>query len=237
MPWTLVTGAAKRLGAEICGQIAAQGYPVVIHYNTSQVEAEAAVTGLRRLGAKAECIQGDFSTPQSVQEFIERYTQRFPDTQNLINNVGNYLIKSALQTDQGEWLDLFQTNLNAPAALINALIPSIAKHKGNIINIGVTGIETPYADTYSPAYTITKFGLWLLTKSLAKELAAKQVRVNMVSPGLLENAVDLQQNLSKIPMQRPGKLEEVARVVLFLLDPASGYITGQNIEVAGAVRL
>ena len=125
MRWTLVTGAAKRLGAEICGQLATKGFPVVVHYNTSHLEAESAVKGLRKMGVDAEMIQGDFSTLETTHDFIERYTAKFPETQNLVNNVGNYLIKSALKTSQEEWLDLFQTNLNAPAAIINGLLPWI----------------------------------------------------------------------------------------------------------------
>ena len=77
----------------------------------------------------------------------------------------------------------------------------------------------------------------MLTKTLAKELAPYKVRVNMVSPGLLENAVDLAENLPKMPMKRAGKLDEVAKAVAFLLDPSNEYITGQNLEVAGAARL
>ncbi len=237
MGWVLITGAAKRLGAEICGQLAAKGYSVVVHYNTSKVEAEAAVNGLRKLGAKAESIQGDFSTIQDTQDFIERYIVRFPKTQSLINNVGNYLVKPASTTTPEEWADLFQTNLNAPAALTNALLPSIISEKGSIINIGVVGLEAGRADTYCPAYTASKMGLLLLTRSLAKELASKNVRVNMVSPGLLENAVDMPKDMSMVPMHRPGRLEEIARVVTFLLEPENGYITGQNIEVAGGLRL
>lgn len=237
MGWVLVTGAAKRLGAEICGQLAAKGYSVVVHYNTSNVEAEAAVNGLRKMGVKAESIQGDFSTIPETQEFIERYLARFPKTACLINNVGNYLIKPASTTTPEEWADLFQTNLNAPAALINALLPSIISEKGNIINIGVAGLEAGRADTYCPAYTASKMGLLMLTKSLAKELAPKQVRVNMVSPGLLENAVDMPKELSIVPMHRPGKLEEIAQVITFLLEPENSYITGQNIEIAGGLRL
>ena len=80
----------------------------------------------------------------------------------------------------------------------------------SIVNIGVAGVIALYADTYSTAYTMTKLGLWMLSKSLAKELAPQQVRVNMVSPGLLDNAVDMPKDLSKLPMRRPGTVEDVA---------------------------
>lgn len=237
MAWTLVTGAAKRLGAEICGQLAAKGHSIVVHYNTSRIEAESAVNGLRKMGVQAESIQGDFSTIPGTQDFIERYLERFPKTKFLVNNVGNYLVKKASETNSEEWLDLFQTNLNAPAAISNALLPSLIQEKGSIVNIGVSGLTSARADTYCPAYTSSKMGLLLLTKSLAKQLAPKHVRVNMVSPGLLENAVDMPKDLTIVPMHRAGTLEEVAQVVCFLFEPENSYITGQNIEISGGLRL
>jgi NAD(P)-dependent dehydrogenase (short-subunit alcohol dehydrogenase family) len=92
------------------------------------------------------------------------------------------------------------------------------------------------ADVYAPAYRIAKTGLLMLTKSLAKELAHASVNVNMVSPGYMENAVDLPDKLS-LPMHRAASFEEVSRTVVFLLADESKYITGQNIEVCGGVRL
>src|ERR1700730_7804943 len=123
--WTLVTGGAKGLGAEICLTLAAEGYPLVIHYRSSREEAEKVAAECRQLGVEAECLQGDFSSLETTRQFIEAYRSRFPSTANLINNVGNYLIKSAGQTTLEEWYSLFQTNLHAPYELIQALLPSI----------------------------------------------------------------------------------------------------------------
>ena len=127
----------------------------------------------------------------------------------------------------------FQTNLNAPYQLMKQLIPSIKQQKGSIINIGVSGLNFVHADVYSTAYTITKSALLMLTKSLAIELAPDQVRVNMISPGYLETSVDLPSDLSHIPLNRLGTLQEVADMVVYLLSEKASYITGQNIEIAG----
>lgn len=237
MTWILVTGAAKGLGAQICLSLAGSGHNVVVHYNTSQKEAESIVDKCRLLGVKAEMIQGDFSTTESGQDFISRYLGRFSDTSVLINNVGNYLLKSASETNLKEWEDLFQTNLTFPFMLTNALIPLLKKARGHLINIGVNGIHNGRADTYATVYTITKYGLWMLTKSLAKELAPHGVRVNMVSPGLMENAVDLEAILPLVPMKTATSLNEVADLITFLLKPENAHLTGQNIEVAGGLRL
>lgn len=237
MSWTLVTGGARRLGAELCKRCAKEGHSVVVHYNTSQQEAESVAADCRTYGVEAQTIQGDFSSQQGVDAFIKEYLSRFPDTDVVINNVGNYLIKGADDTSVDEWIDIFQTNLHAPFAISRALGPALKKNKGVLINIGVNGLEAARADLNSTAYTLSKAGLLLLTKALAKQWAGDEVRVNMVSPGLLENAVDYERVISKVPMKTATTLHEIANIVAFLLNPENHHLTGQNIESAGALGL
>lgn len=236
LSWTLVTGGAKGLGAEICLTLAKEGLPVLIHYRSSHREASEIVEICRQY-APAGKIQGDFSNSDSLNQFNETLHQQSYEVKNLINNVGSYLVKPALDYTQEELSQLFQTNLYAPYALIQSLIPGLKKLQGNIINIGVAGINALRADTYSIAYTMAKTSLGMLTKSLAKELAPSFVKVNMVSPGYLENAVDLPKDPSSLPMKRPAVFREVADVIAFLLKEENSYVTGQNIEIAGGVRL
>ena len=141
MSWTLVTGGAKRLGAEICRTLAEKGHNIAVHYNTSKAEAEKVVEQCRGYGVEAESIPGDFSTPAGTEAFIKAYQEKYSSTVNLINNVGNYFTLSALETPVNDWLDLFQTNLHAPFMLVRSLTESIKRQKGNIINIGVVGVE------------------------------------------------------------------------------------------------
>ena len=237
MAWTLVTGGGKRLGAEICRQLALSGYNLVIHYRTSFQEASEVAAFCRRAGVRAELIQGDFTTRDSTLQFVEKYLKQFSATQNLINNVGNYLLGAASQTSLDNWYDLFQNNLHAPFIIINGLLESIKKEKGGIINLGAAGLNQGRADTYSTAYRCAKMSLWMLTKSLAKELAPFLVSVNMISPGYLENSVDLPSDPASLPMGRPASLSEAAALIEFLLSPKGKYITGQNIELAGGVQL
>lgn len=231
--WTLVTGGAKRLGAALCLALAEKGYSIVVHYNRSHTEALAIVERCEAMGAKAAMIQGDFSTEANLQDFVVRYLVEFPETFNIINNVGEYLIRSALQTSLKEWQSLFHVNLHTPFFLVKSLQSSLVQHKGQVINIGISGLLRHSANTYATAYMITKESLWTLTRCLARELASDGVRVNMVSPGELDISIDHH----RLPMNRPATCEEIARVVCFLLDPASSYITGQNIEVAGGLGL
>lgn len=231
--WTLVTGGAKRLGAALCLSLAEQGRSVVVHYRHSYEEAMGVVKQCKALGSQAEAIQGDFSSVDNVKEFISRYIKQFSETEILINNVGDYLIESALNTSIEDWIHLFQVNLHTPFMLTQALAPFLIKNKGQVINIGVSGLNRRSANIYHTAYSLTKQGLWGLTLALAREWASQEVRVNMVSPGELDNSIDHH----SIPMKRPASCWEVCRVVNFLLDSESAYITGQNIEVAGGLGL
>lgn len=237
MGWTLVTGGARRLGASICHELAQAGHQLAIHYRQSHDEAEALAVTLRAFGVKAKTIRGDFSTQESIHDFLKRYQQQFDKTLFVVNNVGNYLMEPSSETSPAQWHALFETNFFAPVMLTNALLPSLKKEKGAVVNIGVAGIGKLKVDINAAAYTMSKINLLAYTKSLAKEVAKDKVRVNMVSPGYIDNAVDLPEDLSVLPMGRAAKPDEVARVVRFLLEPASAYITGQNIEVAGGVGL
>lgn len=233
MPWILVTGGARRLGAQICKTLAAKGHNVLVHYRSAEKEANALVDRCRELGVEAEVVQGDFSTAASTQKFLANCQQTFPEISGLVHNVGCYLVKSATETSPEEWEGLFQTNLHAPFAVTRGLLPSLKR----IVTIGVAGVGRGRADTYSTAYTLTKEALLGLTRVLAKELAPKGICVNMVSPGYLDNAVDLPDDLANLPMGRAVETKEVADLVAYLMSDAARSITGQNIEVAGGVRL
>lgn len=236
MSKTLVTGGARNLGREIVLKLAKENQDLIIHYKTSKIEAFQLVKECHDLGVEAEAVFGDFSSLEGMQAFID-LLKPFKNIKNIVNNVGNYLVKPILETSLNEVNALFLTNLYAPLFLIQSLIPSINKEKGSIVNIGVCGIDHGRAENYSTAYSMTKASLLMLTRSLAKELASFNVTVNMVSPGMLEGSMDAPNDIEKLPMKRFGTMPQVADVVLFLLNPNNHYITGQNIEVAGGLRL
>ncbi|MGK5594222.1 MAG: SDR family oxidoreductase [Parachlamydiaceae bacterium] len=236
MAWTLITGGSKGLGQQAAQLLAQKGYSLVIHYRSNEKEAKQTVEICRSHGVEAEHIQGDFKTTDDITRFIEVYLARFPDTKHLINNVGSYFLGSTLKTPLTRWNEIFLTNLHLPFLLCNRLAPSIKTLQGTIMMIGVAGLGSSRADTYSSAYTIAKAALLQMTKSLAKELLGT-ARVNMISPGYLENAVDLPEDLAKLPLKRPTSLKEAAELIAFLMDEQQSSITGQNIEISGGVRL
>jgi NAD(P)-dependent dehydrogenase (short-subunit alcohol dehydrogenase family) len=209
----LITGAGKGLGKEIGIFLSKKSYPVIGHYRKE-------TSGLD------DVIQGNFSTRESISSFCKEVHER-KDIRYLIHNVGNYLIEKPSCTSIEQWEELIYPNLLAPMMITNALLPQIINQKGSIVMIGATGLDR--ADNYSAAYTALKGALLSMTRSYAKELLEKKVAVNMVSPGVLPNSIDMKG--SCVPF------EEVAKVVCFLLEDESREITGQNIEVAGGLRL
>ena len=233
MAWVLVTGGAKRLGAQICRALARDGYDIIIHYRESRQKASEVAEHCSRLGVRTSLAQGDFSTRKGVDQFLKSMQE---DIAHLVNNVGQFLVKPASLTTLDEWENLMQVNFLAPIALSQGLLKMIRRNRGTITNIGHAGINFLKADTKYTAYTSSKRALLQWTRSLAKELAPEGVRVNMVSPGELENSVSLK-NLENLPMGRAGTLEEVSDIVSFLMSKNAAYVTGQNIEVAGGYCL
>lgn len=229
----LVTGSAKRLGKCISQHFAELGDRVWIHYNHSETEAQELAAALRAQGATAACIQADIGQRESV----ERLFQQIGPLDILVNNVGLYICGDLLTYSTADFEQSIQTNLlGAYYCIQNALAQMPAG--GSIINIGYSGLASLAAHPDSAAYVISKLGLLSLTKSYAVALGPKGIRCNMVSPGQLNNSVDLPANFAQLaPLKRAGTPEDIAQLVAFLCSDKASYITGQNIDVAGGYML
>lgn len=223
----LVTGGAKGLGRAVVLELAKRGHDLLLHYRSSQKEAEQVAKECQSLGVKVALFQGDFSCPETTEDFVARLLLSNCRIKGIVNNVGVYAPILLEETPLVKWRSLFESNLHAPFALIMALLPTLKKEKGRIVNIGGVG-----AQKTAPAYATTKEALRFFTQLLSKELASDGITVNMVSPGQMENSVDLPK---KLPMGRPATLIEVAQIVATFFDDAYSYVTGQNLEVAGAL--
>ncbi|HEY2811318.1 MAG TPA: SDR family oxidoreductase [Rhabdochlamydiaceae bacterium] len=237
MRWNLVTGGALRLGAEICRALAKKGKNVVIHFRKSEREAKQLQEELIGYGVVAEILMGDFSTEENTKAFLASYRDRFAQTEGLVNNVGNYALGPASTISSHELTLLLQVNTIAPLMLIQGVLSALKNLKGSVVNIGMAGTSHAMANIHATAYNMTKLSLTMLTKSLAKELAPFSISVNMVSPGYLEDSVDYPSHAQTIPAGRLAQFQEVAQAVVFFMSKESAYITGQNLEVAGGVRL
>ncbi|MDA0772505.1 MAG: SDR family oxidoreductase [Cyanobacteria bacterium] len=172
----------------------------------------------------------DLKNPQQAQRLIQETIEKYGQLDLLVNNIGTYAAKTIDDLEINEWQDMVATNLNAAFYLSKYALPHLRKSRGSIINIGFAGLESNIPMPRIIAYQSAKAGLLALTKGLAKAEAVNQVKINMVSPGTMENSVE-HNAMDKIPMGRLAKMSEVVDAVMLLVQ--SDYITGQNIDISG----
>ena len=238
MKRVLITGAAKRLGKDIALHLGKQGFFVWVHYNTSIKEAEEVLKVINSSGGTGELIQGDISQYSQAQSIAENIRLEGGNIDVLINNVGKYYTGEITQFSVQNFESIINTNLLGSYYMIQELHPLFDQEGGNIINIGHTGINSLAASKKATAYSISKTGLYILNKSYAEALAEKNIRVNMISPGHLQNSIDLPKDIkASIPLGRSGTAKDILDLVDFIISSNATYITGQNIEVAGGYMM
>jgi len=230
--WSLITGGAIGIGAQIATDIAKNGSNIVITYRKSKKEALELVTKLKKdFNVEALAIKLDSTDEISVVDFFNHFAKKDIFFTILINNAGDYLYKNILDLNYKEWSYIIKNNLDS-TFIMSSIFLKYIKHIdwGRIINIGYTNSGAKKATPNITPYYIAKSGVFYLTLSLAKELNDKNITVNMVSPGVMENSVNINK---KLPIYRHGKIKEVSSMVLYLLKKDADYITGTQIDVAG----
>jgi len=234
-PVALVTGGARRLGAQLCLRLAQAGWDLVVNYLSSEEAAGKLVNQLRGLGAQARAIQTDISSSSDVATMFASVLATEGRLDLLVNNVGNYEPKPLTELTASDWDSCIATNLSGAFYCCREATALLQASGGQIVNLGYAGVDALVGNPDATAYQVSKTGLLVLTKSLAAALAPK-VRANMLSPGQLENSIDLPEDLeATLPIGRAGRLEEVADALLWLVE--ANYVTGVNIDVAGGYRL
>ncbi|MHB8116599.1 MAG: pteridine reductase [Acidithiobacillus ferrivorans] len=237
----LITGAARRVGAAIARQLAAEGCQLALHYKRSAAEAEALVQDLRmQYGTEAFLIAGDLSEAETPARLIDAAIEHFGRLDGLVNNASLYAPAPFGEITSGDWAAMEAVHLRAPLFLTQAAAPHLRKSGGAVVNIGDIHAEIPLRG-YLP-YSVTKAGLLALTRALAKELGP-EIRVNSVSPGVVLWAEDKdppdgdQQGLiERNALKRVGSPEDIASAVAYLLFDAP-YVTGHNLVVDGGRML
>ncbi|MFT5425647.1 MAG: pteridine reductase [Gammaproteobacteria bacterium] len=235
----LITGAARRIGAEIAKTLHQAGYGVVLHYHRSEEDAANLTMALNKLRPdSAWMIKADFQSMHDVDSLIKQTLDVSNRLDVLVNNASDFYPTPMSTATEQQWDDLMNCNLKAPFFLSQAAKPELDKTKGCIVNIVDIYAKGSLIDF--PIYSISKSGLLGLTQSLAKEMAPK-IRVNGVSPGVIlwpENDIDKQHDeiIQRIPLQKQGSPEDIANAVLFLVRDAL-YITGEVITVDGGKGL
>ena len=233
----VVTGGSRRLGRHLCASLAAAGYDVVILYRSSESDARTLAREIAERRHRARALAVDVGVEQQVAGVFQAIAAREGRVDLLVNNVGNYNPQHVTRLDPATWDATLAANLSGAYYCCYHAIP-LMKQGGNIINIGTAGLEGVRANVRGTDYYVSKTGLLALTRALARGYAEQNIRVNMVSPGQLENSVDLpppSEIARAIPLGRPGTLHDVEQAVAYLLDAT--YVTGVNLEVAGGYRL
>jgi len=233
----VVTGGARRLGRHLCTVLAARGYDVVILYRESEAEAEALARDIVASGSQARSLAADVALNADVAAVFADIAAREGRVDLLVNNVGNYDPQHVTKLDPATWDATLAANLSG-AFYCCFHAQGLMRQGSSIVNIGTAGLEGIRANVQGVDYYVSKTGLLSLTRALAAAYAERNVRVNMVSPGQLENSIDLPspQEIGRwVPLGRAGSLEDVSRAVVFLLEAT--YVTGVNLDVAGGYRL
>ena len=233
----VVTGGARRLGRQLCGTLAARGFELVVLYRTAENAAQTLIQEIVDGGGHARAMQVDVSVRAQVDGVFEDIRRTENKVDLLINNVGNYNPQHVTKLDPSAWDATLAANLSgAYYCCYHAL--DLMQSGGHIINIGMAGLEGIRANVHGTDYYVSKTGLLVLTRALAAAHAKRQIRVNMVSPGQLENSIDLpppDQIDRYVPLGRAGTLADVTQAIEYLLD--ASYVTGVNLDISGGYRL
>ena len=233
----VVTGAAKRLGRHVALRLANEGSDIAVHYGKSEAEACALVKEIEAQGRRAGAFRADLSDVQEIRCFIEKVADHFGQFAILVNSAANFLRTRFRETTEQSWDASVDTNLRAPFFCTQAAAPYLAKSgKGIIINFSDIGGLLGWGE-FLP-HSISKGGVILMTRVLAKELAPT-IRVNVIAPGTISMPGDPPEwehdYIRRAPLKRSGRPDEVSDAVMFLINLE--FMTGQIVVLDGGRTL
>tara|TARA_Y100000590_G_scaffold95346_3_gene108200 strand:- start:14095 stop:14838 length:744 start_codon:yes stop_codon:yes gene_type:complete len=239
----LITGGAKGLGRAVAVALAKEGINVIINYKSSKVEADDVAKRIQNDGGVARTIQFDVADVSQVDAKIKEVSEEVGGIDILVNNAGIIQDGLVLRMDNSSWANVIETNLSGAFFCSRAVLRKMVSNRwGRIINIGSVVGDRGNAGQVN--YSASKAGLIGFTKALSKELAARNITVNIVNPGYVETETtsvltEQQKNqwLSLIPVGRFGESEEIANLVAFLASNKASYITGQVIAIDGGLSV
>jgi 3-oxoacyl-[acyl-carrier protein] reductase len=239
----VISGAARGIGRAVSLELARHGCNIAFNYRNSEQDAETLAADISSLGREVQAYQVNVSDYGAVLDMVENVGRRFGTVDFLVNNAGIVRDTLILRMKEQDWDDVVDTNLKGAFNFARAVSPWMVKARyGSILNI--TSISGLHGMPGQVNYAASKAGLIGMTKSLAKELAARNVTVNALALGFIETSMtdslpeDYKKTLlQNIPLKRFGMPEEIARVAAFMLSGDAGYITGQVIQIDGGLAI
>ncbi|ATW24656.1 3-oxoacyl-[acyl-carrier-protein] reductase [Candidatus Formimonas warabiya] len=240
----LVTGGSRGIGRTVALKLAQEGCRVAVNYvdfDRNQEEAEEVVSLIKKAGGQALSVKGDVANFEEVESMMREVSEYFGRIDILVNNAGITRDNLLMRMKEEDWDAVININLKGTFHCCKSVVKLMMKQKyGKIVNVAsVVGLMGNAGQTN---YAASKAGIIGFTKSLAREVASRNINVNAVAPGFIatamtENLPESSQEalLKQIPLQRLGKPEDVAELVVFLASDKAAYITGQTIAVDGGM--
>jgi pteridine reductase len=228
----LVTGSSKRLGREVALGLAERGADVVVHYRSSAEDAQKVVAEVEKLGRRSIPLQADLDDVAQIQTLFEKAASQLGRLDILVNSAASFVETKFAKTTEKEWGESLDTNLKAPFFCSQAAAPLLKKTGGCIINFADVGGILGWTG-YIP-HSISKAGVIMLTRCLAKELAP-EVRVNALAPGTItlpDDAPELEANfIQQAPLKRSGRPIDIVEAVTYLA--TAKFVTGHTLVIDG----
>ena len=237
----IVTGASRGIGRAIAVELARRGATIVAAARGAN--AQPVVDDIVAAGGRAEAATAEMTDPASLESLIKTATERHGRIDVLVSNAGITRDQLLLRMKRADWDDVLATNLTAAFTLCQAVLKPMIKQRGGRI-VAISSVVGQVGNAGQANYAASKAGLIGFCKSLAREVASRNITVNVVAPGLI--ATDMTRALTdatqqdwaaQIPLGRPGRPEDVAAAVCFLASDEASYITGQVLHVNGGMYM
>ncbi len=239
----LVTGGSRGIGRETCLELARLGAAVAVNYTRGADAAEGVAKEIEDAGGRAVTLQADVGNEDEATALIDAVVKQLGRIDILVNNAGITRDALIVRMKKSDWDEVLQVNLTGAFNCLQAAAKKMMKQRSGVI-VNVSSIVGVIGNAGQANYSAAKAGLIGLTKTVAKELASRNIRVNGVAPGFIttEMTESLAENIKEkiveqIPMGRFGSSEEVAKVIAWLASDGSAYITGQTILIDGGLGM